>query len=73
MIEYRRVFGPREDVERIQAVLREAGLDFSYSDCDALWRHHSDQFAASWMSLPTTNDALLECLCEQIKSYAEEV
>lgn len=56
-----------EDVGRIIGVCYSKGYMISQYDAQAAWEQHSDDYAASWLILPTDNEQLFNIIIEQCK------
>lgn len=51
-----------DDVARMVRVLAERGFEASMIDVEAAWSAHSDDYCATWLFLPTSDDELADTL-----------
>lgn len=58
----------RDDEHRIQEILFNRGYTASLDQCRILWGSYSDTYAAGWLFLHESDDAIFDC----IKPYIED-
>lgn len=56
-----------DDVERLVAALRTAGIAVSPDDAYSAWRRHSDSYAAGWLQLYDDDAANREALLRYLE------
>ena len=47
-----------KDVDRIVKVMQERGYEISREDAETIWEDCSENWAAGWLILPTSDDEL---------------
>jgi hypothetical protein len=57
-----------EDINRIQRLLIDKGYYAENSQCRRIWELHSEDYAATWLELPTNDEKLYE----SIRPYFED-
>jgi len=62
-----------EDIDRIRRLAWAHGWDVSAYEAAQLWRMHSDDYAASWLILPTTDEKLWTALESLINDLPNRV
>lgn len=58
------------DVARIVEVCLQKGYAISETDAFGVWQEESDSMCAGWLSLPTSDDELFECVMARCRVEA---
>jgi hypothetical protein len=62
-----------EDCKRIQKIAKAHGHNFSLKVCEAIWRSRSEDWAASWLFLPRTDEEVWDDLVTWGIEYPDEL
>lgn len=66
-------FRYQEDVERICDLLTSKGVDTDLLTSEYLWIKHSDEYCASWLGLPKSDEELFNILMETANQIKNEL